>query len=414
MAAPCSGPGAAGCRLLTLALLAASTGPGLADAAGAAPNPGLGTVHYRLEARTVSGLVPGLSGAAMVQMMGGQGRGADPVSRQLELRLQSPQRPSQSPRAEHSIPAGLGLGTPLVLRTPEPVSAAPLDVGEPQAPRGRLLIFRGCGEQAAAGQPDIVDLARLLPEQRRLLAALPGQKARAAGFERANGTIGVWPAGDAPQTLNANASLVGDHRVEGNYSPTIRFAVDGGHDFLPPVQLQTQASGAATSLRWGAVSGALGYQAVVSGAGQQEGDVVIWTSSTAPWFNSMVSPELDAAAAKGLIAKGVLLPPTQTSCAVSAQAMQQMAMGFLDFKAFGAPLKLAAPLKAPAARPAWTLALFRQSVVLKPLLQGQNAAGEASTDAAADPPPSQPEQAPAGFPGGLPGGLGGGLLRWMP
>lgn len=341
----------------------------------------------------------------MMQMMMGQGRAADPVSRQLNLTLFSPQRPSGTPRAEHNIPAGLGLGSTLVLRTPEPDGAA-TEAGEPQAPQGRLLIFRGCGEQAAAGQPEIIDLARLVPDQRRLMASLPGRQRKAAALERPKGTIGLWPAGDGPQALGPTASLVGDHRVEGNYSPVIRFAVEASHDFLPPVQLQTTASGAATVLRWGAVPGAIGYQAVVSGAGQRDGDVVIWTSSTASWFNSVVSPELDAPGAKALIAKGVLLAPTQTSCAVSAQAMQQMAMGFLDFKAFGAPLKMAAPVKAPGAKPAWTLDLRRQSVVLKPLLQTSDAAGDAGADA----PQSQPEAAPAALPGGLPGGL----LRWLP
>lgn len=338
-----------------------------ADAALASPKAPSTPATYLIEALTTAGMGPGGSGMAMMQqLMGGR---APEATRSLDLTLRSTQLAPASPQAEHRIPAGLGLGASLPLLTPEPGSDRPPqdpDHAPTETVKGRLLIFRGCAETAPTGQPEVIELAQLLPDQRRLAESLAKPKGQQLGQRPTREpaiTIGTWPHGDKDSDrLPAAASLVGDHQVRSNYAPEIAFKVDAAHDFLAPVQLNNRRVAGAMELSWSTVPTALGYQATVSGSGQQEGDLVIWTSSTAAWAASSVPPDLTATTARKLVDQGVLLPPSQSRCSVSAQAMNQMGgMGFLNFQAFGDTLKLAGP--------SWSLTLQRQSILLQPLME---------------------------------------------
>ena len=69
-----------------------------------------------------------------------------------------------TPAAAHEIPAGMKMGASLPLETPQRQRAEPREDGMPEnfeKPRGRMLIFWGCGEQAGAGQPYVVDFSKL-------------------------------------------------------------------------------------------------------------------------------------------------------------------------------------------------------------------------------------------------------------
>jgi hypothetical protein len=304
----------------------------------------------------------------MKLMMGGR-PSLNAASRQLQLRLQSP-RTAPGPTAEHRIPPALAMGTALPLRSASFAPGKPsewrLEDREIPEAKGRLLIFRGCAESAGAGQPQIISMQGLLPEQRRQamegfrrLAVLP----RAAG---ASGTIGRWPDDNDRQAVPLQASLVGNHLVASNYAPEIRFQVDGGHDFLAPVTLTSTPAGDAQRLSWQAIPTALGYQAMATGMGRQEGDIVIWTSSEAPWGESTVPSDLRAPEAARLVQRQVLLPPERTSCSVSAQAMAAMQTAMLTFTAYGDTLILSSPKGSPA----WRLSLERRATALRPLGEG--------------------------------------------
>lgn len=352
---------------LLLVSAAASTA-----AAVSAPGAGSGPASYRVEALTSAGMGVQTSGTAMMQML--MGGNTPPVTRSLELTLRSARPAPPAPQAEHRIPAGLGLGSALPLRTPKPSADRPepgSDDPSHETVQGRLLIFRGCAESAAAGQPQVIDLASLLPDQRWQAQALAAQKRKRPGLRSAAAaavtpavTIGTWPASDAGSNsgdrLPASASLVGDHLVQSNYAPEIRFQVTPSHDFLAPVQLQSRSVGDAMELSWSPIATSLGYQATVTGPGEKEGDLVIWTSSTAAWPSHPVPADLDAATARKLVDQGVLLPPSQTRCSISAKVMKQMGTGFLNFQAFGDTLKVAGP--------AWSVTLQRQSILLRPLM----------------------------------------------
>lgn len=168
----------------------------------------------------------------------------------------------------------------------------------------------------------------------------------------------------------SGGSLVGAHTVSGSSTPTIAFTLDSRHDFLNPVQLQITPAGAAWRLRWQPVAGAQGYLAVAAAPGRQEDDLVIWTSSARTWGED---PLQDLATLLGGAATGaaagdemeVLMPPSQTDCAVSAEARQAMQAGVLTFLAPAAPQRR----QAAGAAPAWRVQVERQALHLHPLME---------------------------------------------
>jgi len=351
-----------------LALIPALTLPALAApiTLKAAPVP-----SYRIEALTTSGMgAMATGGAAMMRMMlGGRPAMGTTTSHNLELQLESPQVVA-NPTAEHRIPAALGMGAALPLRS--------LSLGKGERPtwqepelvegKGRMLLFRGCAESAGADQPEIISLQGLATEQKR--AALAGLAALAAMPQAvdASGTTGRWPdATDAP-AVPPQGSLVGTHTVVSTYAPEIRFQVAGSHDFLAPVLLSSAAGpGGAQSLRWQVVPTALGYQASAVGPGQKEGDIVIWTSSEGPRNDSWVPGDLRAPEAARLIQRQVLLPPERTSCSISAQAMAALqGMAMVTVTAYGDTLMLSAPQGTPP----WQLSLERRSSATRPVGAG--------------------------------------------
>ena len=83
----------------------------------------------------------------------------------MRLELGSQRSASGAPAAAHEIPAGLRMGASLPLETPQQARRPePREDGVPEnfeKPRGRMLIYWGCGEQAGPGQPYVVDFARM-------------------------------------------------------------------------------------------------------------------------------------------------------------------------------------------------------------------------------------------------------------
>jgi hypothetical protein len=342
---------------LGLPLQAAPAKPGAK--AAAAP-----VTRYTIEAVTSSGLgARALSGANMMQMLMGGRPSLDASSRRLDLRLVSPAT-ATSPTAEHRIPPGLAMGTALPLKGgPEGVGPG----GEIPEAKGRLLIFHGCGESAGAGQPEIISLAGLMPEQRRLaMMKAFATGAGTGGGDGPRGTRASWPQGDQPAPVPMTGSLVGDHQVVSNYAPEIRFRVEAAHDFLAPVSLTVTSAGGAQRLSWSAVPTALGYQAMATGGGRQADDLVIWISSEAPWNESAVPGDLRAAEAARLVQRQVLLPAERTTCTVSAQAMAAMPMAVVTLTAYGDTLIQTSAAGAPA----WRLALERRSTATRMVGEG--------------------------------------------
>ena len=190
--------------------------------------------RYTVDAGTTSGMGAMGGGGAAAAMSILRGGGSNQVSHELMLRLGST-RTATAPAADHFMPQGAGLGASVPLVTPERVSAPPGEPGQMpqgQMPQGRLLLFWGCGEHAPPNQPVIIDFSKLARGQ-----IPPGLYAQALNLPddwrilQGNATTyGEWPNSRDGKSVPANASLLGAHRIAGNYSPEINFTLDD--DFM--------------------------------------------------------------------------------------------------------------------------------------------------------------------------------------
>jgi hypothetical protein len=197
----------------------------------------------------------------------------------------------------------------------------------PQMPEGRLLLFWGCGEHAGPGQPVVIDFSRMARGEipPGLLATgidLPD----AWTVTSANSTsYADWPNARDSKAVPADSSLLGEHRIAGNFAPEIKFTL--AEDFMPALRATSRdtASGA-IGLSWNALEKATGYYAWAIGTNpDQRGnsrDMVWWTSSSTQQFGGPMSDWLSPAAVARLIQAGTVMPPSQTECTIPAEVKQ--------------------------------------------------------------------------------------------
>ena len=299
---------------------------------------------------------------SMGAMMGMGGGGMDPnaFSHTLILQLGSSRKPTAAPAAEHDPPQGLGAGPVLPLLSPEkPVyeEHAPGPPAQYQQPKGRMLIFWGCGEHAPPGQPVIIDFAKLGPGQggeqfsalARGLAVTPMQPPSPTR----NATYGEWPNQQTRTQVPQEGSLQGAHTIKGNYSPDINFNLSANQDFLPPVKMTTNEknpSGSAT-LAWRPVDGSQAYFATMFGA-QDQNNIVMWTSSANQTSAFALPDYLSDGEIARLVNAHALMPPSQTTCVIPVEAVRAAGEGGLyNFVAYGGESNISYPPRPPAPAP---------------------------------------------------------------
>ena len=282
--------------------------------------------RYTIDAGTTSGMAAMGAGGGVGAALGALRGGGNQVVHELYLRLGSSRAPTGEAKGDHFMPAGARLGQSVPLETPRSVSTprgeSPSQPGEMQMPQGRLLLFWGCGERAGPGQPVVIDFSKLARGQ-----VPPGLYANYSNLREAwsvhsgnSRTYGEWPNSRDSKRVEANASLLGAHRIASTYAPEIAFNL--ADDFMPALRPATRdmASGA-VSLSWNALEKATGYYAWAM-ATNPEGngrDMVWWTSSAKQAFGGPMSEWISPAAARQLVSEGTVMPPSQTSCAIPAE-----------------------------------------------------------------------------------------------
>ena len=115
-------------------------------------------------------------------------------------RVARPRRPRRPP-PNHLIPPGLQMGPSLPLVTPPAAKPVKETYGMPpgyEKPKGRMLIYWGCGEHVGAGQPTVIDFAKLAAGQVPPGMAAMANAARMA--ERAAQRAGLSANGRTPRT----------------------------------------------------------------------------------------------------------------------------------------------------------------------------------------------------------------------
>ena len=333
---------AAGVSGLSLAAAAYAAAP------AKAPPP---IAAYWMDVTTTSGFGAGMgangSGGAqpsMDQVMAMMSGGGGSVGHALDLRLASKTKPAAAPSADHFVPPAVQMGASLPLVTPVRVETPPAGPANFPRPQGRMLIYWGCAEHVGAGQPTVVDYSKLAAGQ-----VLPAMKALASGARMVTGStsaagFGRWPNDRDPRALPPSSSLIGAHRIAGNYSPEIAFSL--GQDFMPGLGL-TEAgvlpSGAAR-LRWTPAASATGYALAMFGS-NPAGDVIVWSSA-----KSAAMPVLDylaPAEVKRQIGAGAILPPGTSECLLPAEVAAASPMGMVTMIGYGPEANFSDNPKAP-------------------------------------------------------------------
>ncbi len=295
------------------------------------------------------GLPPGMSGMLPPGMAGGK---------RMKLDLGSSQAASGDPRAAHAIPQVLSMGQSLRLVTPR-IERAPVrerEDGEPEVehPKGRMLIYWGCGEKVRAGQPVIFDFANMNPQDTSRAfrsRAISRPRGPAPGRNR---TYGTWPNQDDSRPVPANGSLKGDHVIAGNYSPEIRFAIGEHHDFMEAVAFDPvrKTAEGAFAVKWKSVPTATGYFATAVGQGDNRTDIVMWSSSEVQEMGHALMDYIAPTEVERLIREKIVMPPQTTECIVPAGIFKGEGSMF-NFIAYGDELNLVHPPRPKDPKQVW-------------------------------------------------------------
>lgn len=344
--------------------------------------------RYQMDVATTSGF--GAGGANPMKMMFGGGRGGGSVAHTLILRLGSTLAPTGgAPQADHFMPAGMQLSPSVPLTSPQstPTEGMP---GEMRRPKGRLLIFWGCGSHVGPGQPVVVDFAKLGQQQfppGLFTADVPVDRGPSASTSR---TYGEWPNARSGKSAKPGSSLIGDHRVAGNYSPEIKFALD--QDFMAPLNARgSEQSDGSQMLNWNSVPLATGYYAWLIGAqgsGGEDADMVWWTSASGKQFGGGLADWIAPDVVSGLIGRKIVMPPSQTSCQIPTE-VKRASGGFMmtQLYAYGPERNYAYPPRPANPRlpwkPDWTAKVrYRSNTTVMLGMPGMDDMGDNDTGAA--------------------------------
>jgi hypothetical protein len=385
---------------VSAAVLGASVYAAAPARSGGAASP---IANYFMDVSTASGLGAGMMGGGRpnpAQIMAMMNGGGGSVAHMLELSLSSRDRPSGAPQANHFIPAGMDMGESLPLIAPEPQSYPSSGGGEPgsyEKPRGRMLIYWGCGEHAAAGEPTVIDFAKLasgqMPQGLQALERMGRAMGRMAHEPTAAGSAGFgeWPNVRDSRQVPASASLLGAHRVEANYAPPIAFTLGQGEDFMPALGLREGGAlpSGAERLNWNPAAQATGYALALFGS-SGNGDTIIWTSAK----SAALTPAFDfqsPAQVRQLIASGAALPPGTSECVLPAEVARAVPQGMVMGIGYGPEASFSDSPRAPK----WAARVRYKTTAM--LMRGMgdmggDDGGYASSDDQQQPPP---QQAPA-------------------
>ncbi|MGQ3101465.1 MAG: hypothetical protein ACT6Q5_09080 [Sphingopyxis solisilvae] len=315
--------------------------------------------RYEMDAATMSGFAAmgggkGGMGGAMSMMFGGGPDNA--IARQLFLRLGSNEVPTAPPpKGDHFFlpPAKLGKSVPLISPERKTGEYSP----EFERPKGRLLLYWGCGAKAGPGQPVIIDFAKVAAGQippGLFSTAVPVIREVSAANSR---SYMEWPNGKSDKMPSRDSSLLGAHRIASNVGPDINFTL--AQDYMPGLQASTaiQTDGS-VMIRWSPLQAATGYAAWAFGGMdklERGGDIIWWSSSDAKEFGGGLWDWLPPSVVANLVTKKIVMPPSQTSCQIPAEvkkASGEMMIGNLN--AFGPEANFSYPPK-PAGNAPWNI-----------------------------------------------------------
>ena len=308
-----------------------------------------------------SGLLGGLMGGN--SFGGSMGMGARGKVMDTELYVRA--HPSGI-EGTHAIPGAMNMGPSLLLvpHRPQPAERGTTTRDETpdrsEKPKGRILLYWGCGDSIRPGQPKVLDFAK--QDYAEFAQFFSSHGGASKGVQGRPGHS-LWPNERDNKRVPDNASLEGEHAVSGNgVPPTLKFAVSQAHDFLPKVQLKTRGVPKdGVQVEWNGMQHAKGYFLHAQGAAEGPGgaqDMIFWSSSEKPdngW--SLMTYQSPAQITK-LLQQKVILQPSTTNCTVPKGIFDKAEGAMLNMIAYGNELNVShppRPEKAPANwQPEWT------------------------------------------------------------
>jgi hypothetical protein len=320
--------------------------------------------EYWVSAETISGMAGMMSGGkpspqAMMSMMMNGGPKAS-ANHNLTLQLGS-SRKAAGPSAQHTPSASLGAQGVLPLVTP---TVIPPERGDgpdvPQQfekPRGKILLFWGCGAQTRQGQPAVLDMSKLGTTKSQAFAAAfrpLSYTAMKPPSPQRHATYGVWPNERSPMSVPPSGSLVGEHKVSGNYTPDIRFNLNQNQDFLAPITLQARETPAGASLNWNAVAGAKGFLATAVGGGDRD-TVALWISSEAQAAAFIAPDYLSQGDLARLVEAKQLMGPQTTTCALPKGFVDAAPNAMVSLVAYGGEANFSHPPRPTDPKAPWNI-----------------------------------------------------------
>ena len=312
---------------------------------------------YAMDVSTMSGMGMGaMMGGGLGSLLGGGG--GDNYMLDLRLTSATP-APAQPEKGDHFFmpTAKMGKSVPLLGDAPGKPSKPERDYN-PQGmekPKGRLLMFWGCNMKAPKGQPFIIDFAKMPTAQMpaNMPAQMRGYQAAAAARDA---NAAWWPNGSNGKQPKSGSSLRGEHRVASGFTPEIKFAV--ANDYMASLKVNPMEQMGAILLGWNAVPTATGYIAWAMGGMQnagQGGDMVMWTSANNRDSGVGMDWLSPAEVGRQIAAKNVM-PPTQKSCAIPAEAKAAAGgMMFGSMNAFGPEENFSFPPKPADPKAVWNI-----------------------------------------------------------
>ncbi|WP_269714336.1 hypothetical protein [Caulobacter sp. NIBR2454] len=320
------------------------------------------TAEYWLSAETISGMAGMMGGGkpspqAMMSMMMQGGPSNAPIHN-LTLQLGS-SRKAPAPSAQHMPAPALGMSGALPLLTPAVSKAEPDESALPPDMRvkGRILIFWGCGAQTRAGQPVVVDLAKMASGGQAALAAsmkrLPYTTMKPPSVTR-HATYGEWPNERTRVRVPAGGSLAGQHAVQGNYTPDIKFSLTASQDFLGPLTLQTRETPTGATAAWNALPGAKAYLATAVGGGERD-TIAMWVSSEVQATAFSAPSYFSPSDITRLLEQKVLMAPQTTTCALPKAFVDAAPQAMVRVVAYGGEANFSHPPRPTDPKIPWNI-----------------------------------------------------------
>ena len=265
----------------------------------------------------MAGLMGGRGGAGGGNTSYGMARGMNIMPpRVLDIALYNRLKPGVE--ASQAIPAGMRMGDSLPLVPPK-AEVREHESGEmpreykQETPKGRILIYWGCGETVRSGQPRVIDLARGNPAD--FGSAFAGRYTPDRGA-RVGPSYALYPNEKNRVSLSRDSSLVGEHQVQGDGVPSnFKFTLGPGQDVMPAIELQT-SGGLKDSMNasWGTVTNARAYY--LHAMAKLGDDMVMWSSSETGDTGMGLFDYLSNGTIDRWLKERVLLKPETTQCAI--------------------------------------------------------------------------------------------------